>query len=157
MEYFSYDFPMSGVMVGSMIPGIRSLVQTMKVSTFLDGTNHPLIKTRQARPDVLQSGYPQMHGPHARPNARQAPAPYKATTTTPTSDTSTSRDTTPQALSSPKPLNTTPQRPNGGVLPQRPQRLATRRRQQGSPGARPVPATVPSAALSLRAVPRRPR
>ena len=66
MEYFSYDFPMSGVMVGSMIPGIRSLVQTMKVSTFLDGTNHPLIKTRQARPDVLQSGYPQMHGPHTQ-------------------------------------------------------------------------------------------
>ena len=81
MEFFDYDFPMNAVMVGSVIPGVRMDLQIAKIVTYPDGTNHPLLKTRAHRPDVIKtpgeqphkdsfgknpSFYPRMHGPHTK-------------------------------------------------------------------------------------------
>ena len=72
MQRFDYDFPMSAVMTGSYIPGVRMFAETLKTANYPDGTNHKLIKTRETRPDVLADPgtgpqtYPKMHGPHTK-------------------------------------------------------------------------------------------
>ena len=78
MQRFDYDFPMSAVMTGSSIPGVRMSTETLKTANYPDGTNHELVKTRETRPDVLaeqgsaprgdnwKNTYPRMHGPHTK-------------------------------------------------------------------------------------------
>ena len=71
MEHFDYEFPMSAVMLGSSIPGPRIPMEVKKIASYLDGSDHPLIRNREQQADVLArpegpkgQNIMKMHGEH---------------------------------------------------------------------------------------------
>ena len=72
MEYFDYDFPISSVMVGSIIPGPRLDLPPARLTTFPDGTSYTVKSIRQTADYTIQRRrqqdpivrYPSMHPEH---------------------------------------------------------------------------------------------
>ena len=58
----SFDFAVSNLMVGSMVPGERQQIQRKGVVNFPDGSNHPLIKKREHVDPMVR--YPSMNQEH---------------------------------------------------------------------------------------------
>jgi len=78
MEYFNYDFPVSGVMVGSMIPGVRVIVPPPKLATYATGEDHPLVKRGQPVIDPVARGQVFKSGTHGQPNRKPTNYPSMA-------------------------------------------------------------------------------
>ena len=63
MERFHYDFPMSAVCIGSVIPGMRQNIQAARIVSYPDGSTHPLITQRKSVDPMVK--YPSMHQDHS--------------------------------------------------------------------------------------------
>ena len=75
MEYFNYDFPVNGLMTGSVIPGVRMPLAPSQIRTYEDHTSYVVrgvlpqldktIRATRARVDHIVR-YPSMHGEHTK-------------------------------------------------------------------------------------------
>jgi hypothetical protein len=65
MEFFRYNFPMSGVMVGNVIPGLGRSVRVSKIANYMSGDRVDVLKGRRGAETNPVVKPLDMNNPHA--------------------------------------------------------------------------------------------